>query len=171
MLTPRWRRIKARCPAAVSCNPIDSATRFEQVIDDRIGQALFDSVVSKLVAVESAETVCGAEPEKPSRVGNNAKHIVARQPVGSCVGAHRKLLGRDTTRAKNKRQREARCCEKIRSGNDLSRVLLADDFHCPMMILRSRFGEKEFIAVQVRLGSVRRERSEGMLASRTGVEP
>ena len=29
-----------------------------------------------------------------------------------------------------------------------------------MMILRSRFSEKEFVAVQVRLGSVRREWSE-----------
>src|SRR5207247_5358109 len=94
-------------PAAVGCNPIDSATRVEEVVDDRIGQALFDSVVSKLVAVESAETVCSAEPEKPSRVGNNAKHIVARQPVGSCVGAHRKLLRRDATRAEKEHKRQA----------------------------------------------------------------
>src|SRR5438132_7134322 len=107
LFTPRWGRIEAGHLAAIGCNPIDSAPSLEQVVDDRIRQALLDAVVGELVAVESAETVCGAEPKKTWRVANNAKHKVARQPVCSRVGAHRKLLGRDATRGKNKRQHEA----------------------------------------------------------------
>src|SRR5436309_11307641 len=106
ILQRRW--VEAGDPAAIGRYPIDSAPSFEQVVNERMGQSLCDSIGRELVAVESAQAVTSAEPEKTARVANDAQDQIARQTVGSGVGSHRKLLGRDTSRAGKEHECQAR---------------------------------------------------------------
>ena len=64
LLSPQWRGVEAGDAAAIGRYPIDSAPSLEQVVDERMRQAVFDAIGRKLVTVEAAQTVAGAEPEK-----------------------------------------------------------------------------------------------------------
>src|SRR5882724_1590393 len=90
---PEWGGIEAAHPTAIGRYPIDTAPSFEQIVDKRMGQAVFDAIGGEFVAVESAEPFPCAEPEETMRVPNDALNVVARQSVGSRVSPHRQLLG------------------------------------------------------------------------------
>src|SRR5260370_23372689 len=99
LFIPHRGGIEAGHSAAIGRYPIDSAPGLEQVVNNRMGQTLFDAIVGEFIAVEATQPVTGAEPEKTMRVRDNAEDEIARQTVGSRVGSHRELLGRDACRA------------------------------------------------------------------------
>jgi len=108
LLIRQWSGIEAGDPAAIGRYPIDSAPSLEQVVDEGMGQSLFDTISGEFVTVESAQAVCGAEPEETMRVPNDAQDKIARQSIGSRIGAHRKLLGGHASRAEKERKRQGR---------------------------------------------------------------
>ena len=73
----------------------------DQIIDERMGQALFDAISCEVIAVESAQPVTRTEPKKTVRVANDAQDKIARQPVGRRIDSHGKLFGGDIYRAEN----------------------------------------------------------------------
>src|SRR5215831_7615795 len=82
----------------VGRDPIDSAARFQKVIDLAARQALLSSVVNKLVAIKPRETFRGAKPKKAARVLHDTIDVIAGQAVGCSVGCDRQALG---VKAKN----------------------------------------------------------------------
>src|SRR5437773_7187897 len=127
ILQRRW--VEAGDTAAIGRYPIDSAPSFEQVVNEWMGQSLCNSIGRELVAVESAQAVTSAEPEKTARVADDAQDQIARQTVGSCVGSHRKLLGRDASRAGKERQRQVGYCKKCPAKDDQRRMLFTCHSH------------------------------------------
>src|SRR6185312_4135014 len=118
-LIRQWRGVEPSHPAALGRYPVDSAPGLEQIVDERMGQPLFYSIVGELVAVEAAQTVTGAEPKKVVRIANNAQDKVARQAIGGCVDTHRKLFRGDRWQGKKKQKYQARDCDRLCPVDDL----------------------------------------------------
>jgi hypothetical protein len=76
----RWGWVEAGHAATIGRYPINSASSFEQIVDDVMRQALLDAISRELVAVESAQTVTGATPRETEGVPNNAQDKIARLP-------------------------------------------------------------------------------------------
>ena len=107
MFICQWGWVEAGHPAAICCYPIGSTPCFQQIVDEGMGQALFYAISGELIAVEAAQTITSAEPQKTARVPNDTQDNVARQTVGSRVGAYRKLLGKEAALIEKKRKHQA----------------------------------------------------------------
>ena len=102
-----------------------------------MGQAFFDAIVRKLVAVEAAETVASAEPKKVVRVSNDSYDEIARQPVGSSIDSHGQLFTKDAANAEKKEKAQARPKGEQSADYALRWGPLTRHSHFQCIILRS----------------------------------
>src|SRR5262245_1339944 len=65
-------RVKTSHTAPIGSYPVNAVASLEQRVDGSNGKPVFNVVVGEATAVEPAETVPGAEPQKSSRVTSNS---------------------------------------------------------------------------------------------------
>ena len=64
--------------AAAGGNPVNTGSRFDQVIDIGIREALRRTIVVKTVTVKTGQPLRSAKPEKAARVANDPMNRVVR---------------------------------------------------------------------------------------------
>jgi hypothetical protein len=98
--------IKAIVPTAIQVDPVNTAARWQQTVDGRVGAIVSNAIRNKAVSVKSNQSIARTNPNETTRIAYEIESRTGPQPVRRSVNFDRQSFAQKAPRAEQEKNCE-----------------------------------------------------------------